>query len=885
MFVKMGIKVLIGIGIIIQIVLLASIFDIYFTSPIIRGVAPVENNAPSQCKRVVVISVDGLRLDALLEDDEINGPVAPYIRWIMKHRGTWGVSQSHLPTESRPGHVAMLAGFYEDPSAVTKGWKENPVDFDSIFNRSACSFAWGSPDIVNIFYKGLAHDCAFKWVYDVNQDFAGNTMELDNWVLTQVSNFFESGGNPLLYSKSNSLFFLHLLGQDTSGHTHKPKTERYRENLRNVDRIVREVDSLFVRIFRDNGTAFVLSADHGMTDWGSHGAGDPTETLTPIVAWGRGIRHTKNGDPVKINQADITPLLAVLIGVSIPVNSVGTVPSQFLNGSRLVVAQANFLNARQIVAQYETKQAEIETKSSLLMYKHFQGLDKNKIAALKDSISADIKHAKYAEAEEKSRELIQLGLEGIAFYQAYYQRPLFFLVAVSYVSWICYLILNLHGIRRLSKASSVEHALGIAALLLTSYVIFRESLPYTYHAIALLPIFLSWLIIPHLTTLLGLARDVLTVRPLAAVLFLVGIELLVLSFFKRWVLSIILAAIVLWPLIYFKVTPKNLKLILLWGASGLSLGVFSILPVVGKQPNPTLNLLAAVSIAVIAGFLALKRTHGRWIALTRCFLIFVAGMNSYWIHVTFLTRGDLNFYNQLLSWALLASVPLLLAEPEPDVLEKLQISFLSLSIPFILLSVSHEGFFLLALFIHLACWVQLEIISDDIVGSSTFYQQYTRRKLHDEAVSFSDLRRAYFFLAKIYLAFFGIGNLATLNSFDPAWVRCFLTTFAPFTMTVLILLKVILPFFTVTLAFRVLTIILNIRMYKIFVSVLIFCNLMALNFLFLVRNEGSWLDIGTSLSHYVIQQVSIVFLLLLYFASQAVIPRDLSRRVDKSHFF
>jgi len=639
---------LLSLGILVHVVYLASIFDIYFTSPLVHGMKPYKSKLNPPAKRLVLFVADGLRADKFFEVDEGGNTRARYLRDLLAKKASWGVSHTRVPTESRPGHVALIAGFYEDVSAVAKGWKENPVEFDSAFNESRNTWAWGSPDILPMFAKGATGGHVFTSMYkDIAEDFGDeDASRLDTWVFDEVKQFFASAKNnntlKEMLSQDQIIFFLHLLGIDTNGHAHRPTSSEYLKNIAVVDKGIQQIEQEIEMFYNHDGqTAYIMTADHGMTNWGSHGTGHPHETLTPLVAWGAGVKGptaapNPRGDVpaemyewklehlhrIDVNQADVAPLMTCLIGVPFPLNSVGILPVEYLNNTEYYLAENLFMNAKQILAQYEVK--EVFRKETSLIFRPFSFLSGSKKTEVIRDIKESMRHNQFKESISYSKELIKLALEGLNYYQNYDRVFLNIVVTLGFFGWIVCIVLQIIEDHSdvLKETQKIKHkrsntvitaptvdSLTFVIAILGVILLLIEKAPWMYYTYCLLPL-VFWNRIGKKLHVIYATVNYISLRKAARrVLFtlllgVLSLEILVLSFFKREILSVGLVCFSFWPFTTTLLTDCRSSLAC-WTVLCFALAVFPILPVVGREANYFLVTAAGVVILVVFSLMLL----------------------------------------------------------------------------------------------------------------------------------------------------------------------------------------------------------------------------------------------------------------------------------------
>ena len=305
---------------------------VYFDGPY-QGALPVRRGGEAIAEQVVIVVIDGLRVDASQRMPTLNQ---------MRAMGADRVVLVGQPSLSKPGWTIIGTGAWPEQSGIASNLTEKEITLDTLFlaaKRKGLTTA-----LVGI---GWWHQL-YPLGVDYDQTVSPPTLlyaDIDQASLFKGDQAVASSALEVLKTKPN-LIIIHLLAPDLAAHHWGGVSEQYLE-------VVRNADSQLARILAAldlNTAALFVTADHGHLDQGGHGGKEPIVLRVPLVSVGKGIR---TGTYSIASLADIAPTVAVLLGTSIPAHNQGDILLDQLDANDAVKATRALDLAQQLTARYE----------------------------------------------------------------------------------------------------------------------------------------------------------------------------------------------------------------------------------------------------------------------------------------------------------------------------------------------------------------------------------------------------------------------------------------------------------------------------------------------------------------------------------------------------
>lgn len=203
-------------------------------------------------------------------------------------------------------------------------------------------------------------------------------------------------------------------------------------------------------------------------------------------------------------------------------------------------------------------------------------------------------------------------------------------------------------------------------------------------------------------------------------------------------------------------------------------------------------------------------------------------------------------------------------------MHRLAMIFFTCAPTFIILTISYEGLFYIAYSILLVIWVRLEYRIDSFGKSQASSGNGSVKadiSVLNRPLRLSDARVSLFFMVLLQSAFFSTGNVASISSFSLESVTRLIPVFDPFSQGALLILKLMIPFALISANLGILNKRLRIAPSALFMVVMAISDILTLYFFWVVKDEGSWLEIGSTISHFVIASLLCVFVAALEGAS------------------
>jgi len=293
---------------------------------------PRGNAAEPLARRVILVLVDGLRLDASRNMPRLNE---------LRQRGADLSVRVGQPSLSYPSWTVIVSGVWQEVSGVTTNWYEGEVRVDTIFKAARDA---GMPAVVvggggwkKLYGSHLTEFVKVPGPEDENAPpEAWAQMDSDSYRLsTQVLDDYPEG-----------LILVYFGGTDELAHMYGGVSSQYLDEVQRVDGYI----GLLAERLDPEKDVLIVTADHGHVDIGGHGGWEQSVLHVPLVMVGKAIRH---GVYTERLQADIAPTIAALLGIAIPVHAQGRPLVEMLEASAEAKGRIGLNAGLQLVGFYD----------------------------------------------------------------------------------------------------------------------------------------------------------------------------------------------------------------------------------------------------------------------------------------------------------------------------------------------------------------------------------------------------------------------------------------------------------------------------------------------------------------------------------------------------
>lgn len=279
----------------------------YVRSPALAETRPLP--AASISRHVVVVSIDGLRPDAIATFN------APMLQRLMRE-GTYTLKASTIdPSKTLPSHTSMLTGELPELHGVV--WntvvtaKSGAIELPNIFSVARAQ----GYSTAAFFSKPKFQPLQRPGTVDYSQAPGGLW---GGWSAERTVNDvakYLSGAKP-------NLLFVHLKDPDAAGHRSGWMGERYGRAVLKADAAVERLVTLADAAYGRGNYSLIVTADHG-GQGRNHGSSDPQDVMIPWIAWGQGVKPGALTS-LSVRTIDTASTVLWILGVAEPTNWSGT---------------------------------------------------------------------------------------------------------------------------------------------------------------------------------------------------------------------------------------------------------------------------------------------------------------------------------------------------------------------------------------------------------------------------------------------------------------------------------------------------------------------------------------------------------------------------------